>query len=161
MHIHADTNPILVLEETLIILEECLQGDKSLVLDSVIVSNHMQTLKNYFSPEFDFDYSETGSYFYAALNGINKYYIGPDAVYQLPLSVKFTDSLQHLTQISRLSINYRSYKQTIIDHLLALSAIWDLQQTMDMRMLILQTLSLMRTEINDLNYYQPGGNQHG
>ncbi len=160
MDSRADTNSILVLEETLFILEECLQGDNSLVLDAPIVSHHIQTLKNCYSPEFDFDYSETGSYFFAALSAIDRCYIGADTLYQLPLSDKFTESLHHLLHISRLSINYRSYNQTIIDHLLTLANLWSLQQSLDMRLLILQTLSLMRSEIKALNSAQSKG-RHG
>ena len=156
----AYTESTLVLEETLFILEECLQGDNSLLLDSPIVSNHIQTLKNCYSPEFDFDYSETGSYFFAALSAIDRCYIGADTLYQLPLSEKFNESLHHLLQISRLSINYRSYNQTIIDHLLTLANLWNLQHSMDIRLLILQTLSLMRSEIKELNTAQ-SKNRHG
>ena len=61
---HAENDPILVLEETLFILEECLQGDNSLLLNSTVVSHHIQVLKKFYSPGFDFDYSETGSYFF-------------------------------------------------------------------------------------------------
>ena len=155
-----DANPILLLEETLFILEECLQGDNSLLLDSPIVSKHIQTLKICYSPEFDFDYSETGSYFFAALSAIDRCYIGPDTRYQFPLSDKFIESLQHLLHISRLSINYRSYNQTIIDHLLTLANLWNLHHAMDMRVLILQTLSLMRLEIKELNGAQ-SESRHG
>ena len=160
MHNHANSSPLLALEETLFILEECLQGDNSLLLDSPIVSDHIQTLKSCYSPEFDFDFSETGSYFFAALSAIDRCYIGANTLYKLPLSEKFTKSLHHLLHISRLSINYRSYNQTIVDHLLSLANLWNLQHAMDMRVLILQTLSLMRLEIKELNVAQ-AEDQHG
>ena len=160
MHNHANSSPLLALEETLFILEECLQGDNSLLLDSPIVSDHIQTLKSCYSPEFDFDYSETGSYFFAGLNAIDRCYIGADALFQLPLSDRFAESLRHLHHISRLSINYRTYNQTIIDHLLSLASLWNLHHAMDMRAVILQSLSLMRSEIKDLSATQSEG-QHG
>ena len=117
--------------------------------------NDIQTFKNCYSPEFDFDYSETGSYFFAALNAIDRCYIETGRLYQVSLSDKFNESLHHLLHISRLSINYRSYNQSIIDHLLTLANLWNLQHAMDMRALILQTLSLMRMEIKDLDSTQP------
>lgn len=160
MNSRTNTDSILVLEETLYILEECLQGDNFLLLNSPVISNHIQTLKNCYSPEFDFDYSETGSYFFAALSAIDRCYIGTDALYHISLSDKFIESLHHLLHISRLSINYRSYNQSIIDHLLTLANLWNLHHAMDMRALILQTLSLMRTEIKYLNSTQPSG-RHG
>ena len=163
MHNPAKKNPILALEETLVILEECLQGDNSVLLDSAMISSHIKTLKHYYSPEFDFDYSETGSYFYAALNSIHRCYIESDACYQLDFTDIFKASLQHLLCISRLSINYRTYKHTIVDHLLALAKLWRLQHAMDMRILMLQTLALMRSEVNNLGHqhYPPSEIYHG
>ena len=97
--------------------------------------------------------------FFAALSAIDRCYIGKDTVYELPLSDKFISSLHHLLHISRLSINYRSYNQTIIDHLLTLANLWNLHHAMDMRVLILQALSLMRLEVKQLNSSQSeGGN---
>lgn len=151
MNKHTDNNPILVLEETLFILEECLQGDNSLLLDSTVVSHHIQVLKKYYSPGFDFDYSETGSYFFAALNSINRVYLGPDAIYFFKFCDKFSKSLDYLIRISRLSINYRSYKNSIIDHMLALAKLWNLHHAMDMRILLLRVLSLMRAEVLEID----------
>lgn len=84
MRNHSNDDLVLMLEESLFILEECLLGDNSLLRDPIIVSHHIQTLKRFYSPDFELDFSESGSYFYAALHSIDNCYVSPSAIYHIP-----------------------------------------------------------------------------
>lgn len=148
---HSNDDLVLMLEESLFILEECLQRDNSLLQDPIIVSHHIQTLKRFYSPDFDLDFSESGSYFYAALLSIDNCYVSPGAIYHIPLSIRFKNSLEGLLHISRLSINFRMHRYEIIERLQSLSSLWKLHNTMDMQLLILQALTLMRSDLADNN----------
>lgn len=147
MRNHSNDNLVLMLEESLFILEECLHRDNSLLQDPIIVSHHIQTLKRFYSPDFDLDFSESGSYYYAALLSINNCYVSPDAIYHIPLSIRFINSLEDLLHISRLSINFRMHRYKIIEHLQSLSNLWNLHSTLDMQSLILQVLTQMRSDL--------------
>ena len=151
MRNHSNDDLVLMLEESLFILEECLQRDNSLLQDPIIVSHHIQTLKRFYSPDFDLDYSESGSYFYAALLSIDNCYVDPGAIYHTPLSSRFINSLQRLLHMSRLSLNFRMHRCEIIEQLQSLSSLWKLHSTMDMQSLVLQVLTLMRSELADHN----------
>ena len=141
---------VLQLEESLIILEECLQFDNSPFPNSSINSFHIERLKEFYSPGFDFEYSESGSYVYAALRVISAHYLEEQALYQISFSEKFRCSLEYLIDVSLLSTAYRSNRHAVNDKLVALAELWDLQNITDMDHLLITVLARMRIEL--LNY---------
>lgn len=137
----------LILEETLFILQECLQVDRSCFPASTIENHHIQKLKTFYSPRFDFDHSESGSYFFATLQSIHVCFIDKNADYKISLSRNFKISLECLLDISMLSMNYRKNKHIVIEQLISLSGIWGLNTTLDIQSLIIQILEEMRADL--------------
>ncbi len=141
------SSPILQLEETLLILEESLQQP---ALDHRVQQKHIIRLKQFYSPLFDFEHSETGSYYYAALQCIKATYLDEDALYSLPLSPLFIDSLLCLIKINMLSLDTRRNKNGITEALLDLSELWGLQHSHDMAELLTSVVGNMRKQVTQL-----------
>ena len=138
---------LLQLEESLIILEECLQSDHSPFPSTSINSFHIERLKKFYSPRFDFEFSESGSYIYATLRMISVYYLEEEAIYSISFSERFKDSLECLLDISMLSTAYRSNQQAITEKLVTLATLWGLQHISDMESLITTVLANMRIDL--------------
>ena len=141
------SSPILQLEETLLILEESLQQP---ALDHRVQQKHIIRLKQFYSPLFDFEHSETGSYYYAALQCIKATYLDEDALYSLPLSPLFIDSLLCLIKINMLSLDTRRNKNGITEALLDLAELWGLQHSHDMAELLTSVVGNMRKQVTQL-----------
>jgi len=141
------SSPILPLEETLLILEESLQQP---ALDHRVQQKHIIRLKQFYSPLFDFEHSETGSYYYAALQSIKATYLDEDALYSLPLSPLFIDSLLCLIKINMLSLDTRRNKNGITEALLDLAELWGLQHSHDMAELLTSVVGNMRKQVTQL-----------
>ena len=144
------SDSLLQLEESLIILEECLQIDNSPFPNKSISSFHVERFKKFYSPRFNLEYSESGSYVYAALRVISVYYLEEPAIYQIPFSDRFKRSLEYLLDISLLSMAYRSNKHVVTEKLVILAEMWGLQEVADMENLLTTVLVRMRMEL--LNY---------
>lgn len=137
---------ILQLEETLQILEESLHHN---VFSDSTATQHIQRLKQFYSPRFDLEHSESGSYHYAALQCISAYYLEDDAVYQLPLSSIFKESLCLMLEINLLTLDGKRHNNEITEKLLALAELWSLNTILDMPTLLLQTHIMMRSNLID------------
>ena len=135
---------LLTIEETLTNLDECLDNDRR------STQQHIQTLKTFYSPLFDFDYSESGSYYYAGLRSLCHHYI-EQPVADLNLSDAFKHSLITLEQVSLLSLDRQKNHSALTDQLLALADVWQLNQTMDVPELIQQALRKMRYDVIQSN----------
>ena len=150
MHDKPTNDAKLILEETLYILQECLQNRKSTFPATSIESHHIKKLKAFYSPQFDFDHSDSGSYFFAALQSIKAQFIDNPADQEISLSINFKQSLECLLDISMLSMNYRKNQNAVIEQLLSLAGRWDLHHSMDIQSLMISILEKMRAEL--LNY---------
>ena len=139
---------ILQLEESLQILEELIQCSP---LDNKTTTLYIQRLKQFYSPQFDFEYSESGSYYYAALKSLSVNYLENDSQFGTSLSHSFQHSLELLIEISLLNMDPRKNQSVIIEKLVALATFWDLNTTLDMPDLIVQVLKKMRTELLSKN----------
>ena len=146
MNRQIDNNAFLQLEETLQILEESIKVD---AVSNQISLHHIQRLKQLYSPLFNFEHSETGSYYYSAIKCVCVDYTDTDAKFDLPLSHEFKQSLNYLLTISLLSLNLSLNKSQLTEQLLLLSELWELNSTLDIPTLLLQTLTHMR-----LNLYE-------
>ena len=129
---------ILKLEETLTILEELLANDQH------VTRQHIQQLKVFYSPLFDFDYSESGSYFYAAVKSLCLHHEEPADESGLILSEHFKNSLTRLEKIAMLSLNRQKNQSAFVSELLAMANLWDLNQTLDVSDMLQQVLRAMR-----------------
>ena len=137
-------NSALQLEESLQILEElilCNPGDRR------ATSSCLKRLKQFYSPQFDFEHSESGSYYYAALKCLSINYLEKDAIYNLPLSLQFKDSLQILLGVALLNVDSPGNKNLAIDKLVELASLWGFNSTFDMANLIAQILQAMRADL--------------
>ena len=70
-----NTSAFLVIEESLQMLEDCIQCGTLSSTNSTIIKQHIQRLKKFYSPLFDVTHAESGSYFYATLHCMLKQYI--------------------------------------------------------------------------------------
>ncbi len=143
MHKILSNTAVLKLEESLIILERCLQSDDS----SSATSLYIKRLKQIYSPILDFKHSRAGACFYAALRCICICYFEQKATYHLPLSRDFKRSLQCLLSISMPGIDYRKTNSCRIEKLILLGEIYNLQSTTNMRSRILLTLANMSSTL--------------
>ena len=134
----------LQLEETLQILEESLQHD---VFSTHTATQHIKRLKQLYSPRFDFEHSESGSYSYAALRCVSACYLDEDAKYDIPLSSVFKESLELLMQINMLALGANKNKAGLTESLLAISNLWNLNDTLDIPELLLKVLINMRSNL--------------
>ncbi len=138
---------ILQLEETLLILHECLHAPN---LNNLQTKKHIARLKQLYSPLFDFEHSESGSYYCATLQCIKYTYLDKDAKFNLPLPPLFTKSILCLLDINTLSLDTKKNNSSITEALLCLAALWDLHESMDMADLISEVLVKMRSQITTL-----------
>lgn len=139
---------IFQLEETLLILEESLQYPS---LQSGANKKHIYRLKQLYSPLFDFEHSDSGSYYYAALQCIKSTYMGEDARYKLPLPPLFVDSLFYLIEINTLSLDTQRNKNGITEALLKLADRWELHHSHDIADLLTHVISQMRMQVVNLH----------
>ena len=144
-----DNPTLLRLEETFMILEECLQCDDTPFPSSTIKPHHIQRLKDFYSPQFDFEFSESGSYFYAALKVVSANSLKSESAGSYFLSDQFNRSLDYLLQISLLSLDYQSNRHRVTERLILLADLWQLHDTLDMQILIINVLSKMRAELTE------------
>lgn len=135
---------LLQLEETLLILEESLQHPS---YQNSTSKRHISRLKQLYSPLFDFEHSESGSYYYATLQCIKATYIDYEATYKLPLSSLFVDSILCLLEISTLSLDTKRNKNSITETLLNLASLNNLSDSDDMADLITSVVRNLRTDI--------------
>ena len=140
----SSSNHILQLEETLQILEESIQHD---AFSTSSTKQHIQRLKSFYSPRFDFEFSESGSYYYAALHCVCDRYLNDDCKHNVFLSSEFKQSLSCLLEISRLSLNSKNHQTSIVEELLLLAKLWGLNETLDIPTLLLQALVKMRSNL--------------
>ena len=147
-------NYILQLEESLQILEELLQCDSD---DRRAITCYIKRLKQFYSPQFDFEHSESGSYYYAALKCLSINYLDSDAVYNVSMSVLFKDSLQTLMDIALHNVDSPSNKTIAINKLVELASLWGFNSTFDMVNLIVQILQAMRTDLLATTNYEHNG----
>lgn len=136
---------LLKLEETLTILEELLNNNHN------VTRQHIQQLKVFYSPLFDFDYSESGSYFYAAVKSLCQQYLLPTDTTGLLLSNRFRVSLNLLEQIGMLSLNREKNQSALVSELLAMAELWNLNQTLDVSDMLQQVLRAMRYDALESN----------
>ena len=146
-----DNTTVLKLEETFMILEECLKCDDTPFPSSTIKPHHVQRLKDFYSPQFDFEYSESGSYFYAALKVVSAINFKSESP-EFYFSDQFKRSLEYLLQISLLSLDYQRNQHRLTEQLILLADLWGLHDTLDMQLLIINVLSKMRAELTE--HYQ-------
>ena len=142
-------NAFMQLEETLLILEESISSE---ALSNITYTLHITRLKQFYSPQFDFEHSETGSYFHSALICVYTKFID-DPEYSLPLSDIFRQSLSYVIEISTLSLNISVNKSRLTECLISLAEIWDLGTTLDISVLLSQALHKMRQNLLQLNSY--------
>lgn len=135
---------LLQLEETLLILEESMQIP---TLQNSISKRHISRLKQLYSPLFDFEHSESGSYYYATLQCIKATYIDNDATYKLSLSSLFVNSILCLLEISTLSLDTKRNKNSITETLLKLASLNSLSDSDDMADLITSVVRKLRNDI--------------
>ena len=137
---------LLQLEESLQILEELIQCDP---YNDKATTFYIQRLKQFYSPQFDLEHSESGSYYYAALKCLSINYLESDAIFNVSLSQRFQDSLLSLIEISMLNLDLRKNQSTVIEKLVGLATFWNLNTTLDMPDLIIQVLKEMRAELSN------------
>lgn len=135
---------LLTIEETLTILEECLNHNNH------GSQQHIQTLKTFYSPVFDFDYSESGSFFYAGVKSLYQHAIELSST-NLMLSDTFKESLITLEKVSLLMLDQQKNQSALTNQLLQLSSVWQLNQTLDVPDLIQQALRKMRYDVMQTN----------
>jgi hypothetical protein len=147
-----ETNPArLVIEESLHILEDCIQCDALSAVNSTIIRQHIQRLKYFYSPWFDFTHAESGSYFYAALHCMQHKYINQADFHSIIFTKKFSDSISCLTNVSLYALNPRSHKSLFIEDLIKLGHIWQYSDYDDMQSLLLFALQSMREDFQQSN----------
>ena len=137
---------VLQLEETLLILEESLAQPS---LSHTNNKKHISRLKQFYSPLFDFEHSESGSYYYATLQCVKATYIDDNAIYKLPLSTLFIDSILCLLEINTLSLDTKRNSRGITEALLNLARLWNLHHQQDMADLISNVIACLRRDIID------------
>lgn len=147
MSLTDSSSAILQLEETLIILEESLQEPS---LNSSSHKKHIARLKQLYSPLFDFEHSESGSYYYAALLCIKSSYIDHQELTSVQLSPLFIKTIACLIDINTLSLDTKRNHNGITEAFLLLSDLWDLQNSYDMAELLIHVLAKMRQEVTSL-----------
>ena len=153
MSLTKTSSALLQLEETLLILEESLEFP---AFQNATNKKHIQRLKQFYSPLFDFEHSESGSYYYATLRCIKSTYLDEDATYKLSLSPLFTSTILCLLEINTLSLDTKRNKNGITDALVKLANLWGLHNTNDIADLIIavvsklreDTITLINTELN-------------
>ena len=136
--------PVLQLEETLQILEELIQCDTP---DHRATASYIKRLKQFYSPQFDLEHSESGSYYYAALKCLSINYLENDAIYNINLSDQFKRSLQTLIEIALLNVESSACKTIAINKLVELATLWGFNATFDMAGLIVKILQGMRADL--------------
>lgn len=141
------TSALLQLEETLIILEESLQQP---TLSDSISKKHIARLKQMYSPLFDFEHSESGSYYYAALQCIKSSYIDEETRYDVSVPPLFIKSILYLLEINTLSLDIKRNQSGITEAFLMLSDLWNLQNSYDMADLLLHVIANMRKQVTHL-----------
>ena len=144
-----NSSAFLQLEETLHILEDSLQHD---VYYNSLEIRYIKRLKQLYSPRFDIEHSETGSYYHATLQCIKALYLDSECVYQISLSKKFKASMNYLLEITTYTLDTNSHHSKLTESLLSLSELWELQDTLDIADLLVQTLVKMRTDL--INTYE-------
>ena len=149
MEILDDNTAVLQLEETLLILEESLQHN---IFYNSIEKRYIKRLKQFYSPHFDIEHSETGSYYFATLQCIKSYYLDAECNYRIPMSEKFKVSMHHLLEINSRTLETRNNQSRMTEQLLLLSELWDLHDTLDIADLLVNALIKMRGDL--INHYQ-------
>lgn len=135
---------ILQLEESLQILEELIYCNPN---DRKLITLYIQRLKQFYSPEFDFEHSESGSYYYAAIKCISLKYIENKLTSHISLSQRFQDSLSLLLEINMCNFDTRNNNTSAVDKLISLASLWELNTTLDIPDLMIEVLREMRLEI--------------
>ena len=151
--LNKNANAWLILDESLQILQDCLQADTNICQNSAITKNHIQRLKYFYSPWFDFEYSESGSYFYATLKCTHAYYLNLPSEKQANISPNFSESLDRLLDISLYALSPTLNQRMMIEHMVKLASIWEYQHCDDMQTLLLFVFNKMRKSI--LNIQEP------
>ena len=144
-----NSDAYLQLEETLLILEDSLQHD---VYYNSLEKRYIKRLKQLYSPGFDIEHSETGSYYHATLQCIKALYLDSDCVYHLSLSNNFKASMEYLLEINYYTLNTNRHHSKLTECLLSLSQLWGLHGTLDIADLLAQTLIKMRADL--INTYE-------
>ncbi len=124
---------VLQLEEILHTLEDSLQHN---VLYNSYEKQYIQRLKQLYSPRFDIEHSETGSYYHAILQCIKTLYLDSESVYHIFLSVKFKTSMNYLLKLNSYTLDTNNHHSQLTENLLSLSELWSLQSTLEYRRLI-------------------------
>ncbi|MEM8843678.1 MAG: hypothetical protein AAGB35_01390 [Pseudomonadota bacterium] len=135
---------ILQLEESLQILEELIYCNPN---DRKLITLYIQRLKQFYSPEFDFEHSESGSYYYAAIKCISLKYIENKLTSHISLPQRFQDSLSLLLEINMCNFDTRNNNTSAVDKLISLASLWELNTTLDIPDLMIEVLREMRLEI--------------
>lgn len=138
------SSDLLTIEETLTILEECLNHSNH------GSQQHIQTLKTFYSPLFDFDYSESGSFFYAGVKSLYHHTIERSST-DIIFSASFKHSMVSLEKISLLILDRQKNQSALTNELLQLASVWQLNQTLDVPDLIQQALCKMRYDVMQTN----------
>lgn len=144
-----NSSAFLQLEETLHILEDSLQHN---VFYNSLEKQYIKRLKQLYSPLFDIEHSETGSYYHATLQCIKSLYLETDSVYQISLSAKFKTSMSYVIDINSYTLDTKNHRSKITECLLSLSELWGLQSTLDIADLLVQALTKMRADL--INTYE-------
>jgi len=148
MNLLDNDTALLQLEETLQILEDSLQRN---VFYNSLDKYYIKRLKQLYSPRFDIEHSESGSYYHATLQCIKALYLDHDAIYQLSLSTKFITSMNYLLEINFYVLDTNTHHSKMTETLLSLSELWGLQSTLDIADLIAQTLIQLRADLINTN----------
>tara|TARA_R110002096_G_scaffold241054_9_gene432971 strand:+ start:973 stop:1431 length:459 start_codon:yes stop_codon:yes gene_type:complete len=143
-----NSSAILQLEETLHMLEESLQQD---VFYYSLDKCYIQRLKQMYSPHFDIEHSESGSYYHATLQCIKVFYLDKDCIYQISLSGRFITSMNYLLEINFYALDSNNHYSTLTETLLSLSDLWNLNDTLDIADLLVRTLIKMRADLIQTN----------
>jgi len=151
MELNNNTSTHLVIEESLQILEDCTQCGALSSINSNIIRQHIQRLKSFYSPWFDFTHAESGSYFYAALHCMLNQYIEKGDAYHINFSTEFTESMHCLANISLHALNPNAHKYQLIEHLIKLGHIWRYTEYDDMQSLLIFALQSMRNNLIQSN----------
>lgn len=151
MEINEINSSRLVIEESLYILEDCIQCDALSSANSTIIRQHIQRLKYFYSPWFDFTYAESGSYFYAAVHCMQNKFINQTDLHGVIFTNEFRDSISCLTNVSLYALNPGSHKSLFIDDLIRLGHIWRYTDYNDMQSLLLFALQSMRENFQQSN----------
>ncbi len=146
MKILDNNSAFLQLEETLLILEESLQHN---LFYNSIEKRYIKRLKQFYSPQFDIEHSETGSYYFATLQCIKLFYLDVDSIYKIPISDNFKTSMHHLLEINAHTLDTRNNQSRMTEQLLILSELWGLQDTLDIADLLVNTLIKMRSNLTN------------